>query len=673
MTIFIILIGIVLILWGLANVFYGYRFYRVTILMVFAIIGVSSSFISLRESPNLVQILVPGLVAFLFGLAAYYLRSVILILAGGVILAIAAALPAVVFSLPETLGWILAISGLIVGSGLAYYFRQYAVYLVTAMWGASYAFSGITLIFLGRTFDALRALGSGLWLGLAAWLVLAGVGIFWQYRAQTQMAEPDQISPANQLRFWQTGLLALLVGVGVTGILGVIRTNSPFVTLNPPNLDDFEELSLDGYERLLVLAPHNDDEALGAAGLIMKAVEQGIEVHVVFMTNGDGFTFSTIQEFETLFPAAEDYIALGELRQQESINVLGMLGVPEENITFLGYPDAGAPSMWNENWSAENPYQSQFTQTSKSPYVNTYNPESEYSGEDLLGDIQAILEEIQPDIVAYPHGNDVHADHWGLYVFSRLALEINQFLDRNFNPDTFVYLVHRPDYPFPEGYDPQELLLPPTPIYNIYPAWYRLDLTPDQVELKEKALEEYKSQIDLLWALMSKFIRKNEVFTTHTTLPIPELATGDPSNPHTWRDSDGQKILAVQLDPTADILERALIPSADLKALYLARLSSDEIIACAEAADGPEPDVFYVLHMKGIGFEGVIHHVQDAEPTLSSDLAFLDRKYYACSSFSLDRLGNPEFIFAGAETEDLSSDTPLDHIAWQMVEIPAKP
>jgi hypothetical protein len=77
--------------------------------------------------------------------------------------------------------------------------------------------------------------------------------------------------------------------------------------------------------------------------------------------------------------------------------------------------------------------------------------------------------------------------------------------------------------------------------------------------------------------------------------------------------------------------------------------------------------------MKGIGFEGVIHHVQDAEPTLSSDLAFLDRRYYACSSFSLDKLGNPVFIFAGVETEDLSSDVPIDHIAWQMVEIPQNP
>jgi hypothetical protein len=100
----VILIGVVLILWGLANVFFGCRFYRITLLVAFGILGASLSFIFLRESPNYLQILIPGLVTFLFGLAAYYLKDAILILAGGIILAIVAAVPALVFSLPETVG-----------------------------------------------------------------------------------------------------------------------------------------------------------------------------------------------------------------------------------------------------------------------------------------------------------------------------------------------------------------------------------------------------------------------------------------------------------------------------------------------------------------------------------------------------------------------------------------
>ena len=49
----VILIGVVLILWGLANVFFGYRFYRVTLLVVFGILGAS---LVLFTSENLLTI-----------------------------------------------------------------------------------------------------------------------------------------------------------------------------------------------------------------------------------------------------------------------------------------------------------------------------------------------------------------------------------------------------------------------------------------------------------------------------------------------------------------------------------------------------------------------------------------------------------------------------------------
>ena len=137
--------------------------------------------------------------AFLFGLAAYYLRSAILILAGGIILAIVTVVPAVVFSLSETFGWILAASGLIIGTGLPYFFRQYTIFLVTAMWGASFALSGVTLIFLGKTFDALRSLGSGTWIAMSVWLVLMGLGVYWQYQGHAKMAELTQTSDLDFL------------------------------------------------------------------------------------------------------------------------------------------------------------------------------------------------------------------------------------------------------------------------------------------------------------------------------------------------------------------------------------------------------------------------------------------------------------------------------------------
>ncbi len=88
---------------------------------------------------------------------------------------------------------------------------------------------------------------------------------------------------------------------------------------------------------------------------------------------------------------------------------------------------------------------------------------------------------------------------------------------------------------------------------------------------------------------------------------------------------------------------------------------------------GSRARYFFCSAIERHRFRWGIDHAQDGEPTQTSDLDFLDRKYYACSTFSLVGLGNPVFIFAGAETEELASDTPLDHIAWQMVEIPQNP
>ena len=42
-----------------------------------------------------------------------------------------------------------------------------------------------------------------------------------------------------------------------------------------------------GSADVLVLAPHPDDEVLMAAGVIDRAVKQGLRVEVVLRTNGD--------------------------------------------------------------------------------------------------------------------------------------------------------------------------------------------------------------------------------------------------------------------------------------------------------------------------------------------------------------------------------------------------
>lgn len=103
-------------------------------------------------------------------------------------------------------------------------------------------------------------------------------------------------------------------------------------------------------DRVLVFAPHNDDETLATGEFIKKSIENGTRVKVVFMTNGDGFKQALELDNFNLHPKKEDYINFGYTRQKESINALNYLGLKEENIIFLGYPDGGLNHLWATNW-----------------------------------------------------------------------------------------------------------------------------------------------------------------------------------------------------------------------------------------------------------------------------------------------------------------------------------
>jgi len=67
-------------------------------------------------------------------------------------------------------------------------------------------------------------------------------------------------------------------------------------------------------ERLLVVAPHPDDETLGAGGLIQRVVARGGEVRIVLVTAGDGYVEAVTHETGQLRPAASAYIGYGERR-----------------------------------------------------------------------------------------------------------------------------------------------------------------------------------------------------------------------------------------------------------------------------------------------------------------------------------------------------------------------
>ncbi len=110
--------------------------------------------------------------------------------------------------------------------------------------------------------------------------------------------------------------------------------------------------------RLLIIAPHSDDETISSAGLIQRVLAQGGEVRVVLVTNGDGSFSGTIVELRKIYLTSREYILAGRSRQQESLRAMQALGVPAEHLVFLSYPDRGTSLLWRDHWSNANPYRS---------------------------------------------------------------------------------------------------------------------------------------------------------------------------------------------------------------------------------------------------------------------------------------------------------------------------
>jgi LmbE family N-acetylglucosaminyl deacetylase len=85
--------------------------------------------------------------------------------------------------------------------------------------------------------------------------------------------------------------------------------------------------------RIVIVAPHMDDEALACGGLIAKLPHKD-EIHIIYATDGMKSPAPIIPGRDKISPD------LGKTRMQESIAAMKFLGVPEQNLHFLCLPEA---------------------------------------------------------------------------------------------------------------------------------------------------------------------------------------------------------------------------------------------------------------------------------------------------------------------------------------------
>ncbi len=121
--------------------------------------------------------------------------------------------------------------------------------------------------------------------------------------------------------------------------------------------------------RVLVLAPHPDDETLGCGGVLVRHREQGDPVRVVFAT--DGAAGDPLGYY-----VGSDYL---ELRREEARQAGTILGL--EDLVFWDYPDGRLAEAG-----------------------------------DLAERLGTLFETYRPDIIYRPSAREVHPDHWALGV-----------------------------------------------------------------------------------------------------------------------------------------------------------------------------------------------------------------------------------------------------------------
>ena len=273
------------------------------------------------------------------------------------------------------------------------------------------------------------------------------------------------------------------------------------------NLEPLDKAALCG--RLLVIAPHCDDETIGCYNLMQTVLENGGEVMVVLLTNGDGRNLAIRLFARKLFPSSEDYLRFGRTRRLETITAMSHLGLDESNIIFLGFPDSGLKSMLTKNVLAETPFYSRYTKSSEVPYDDSYQGFVTYAGNILLAGLEEIIAGFQPDIIAYPNQGDKHPDHMAANLFVRAALSRLDYQPRQ----QLTYLVHHARWPAITKNSAKSSLLPPRKLANNEINWHALVMTPEQIEDKRAAMSEYKTQLP--WLTLHSFIRKNELFAVY--------------------------------------------------------------------------------------------------------------------------------------------------------------
>lgn len=451
-------------------------------------------------------------------------------------------------------------------------------------------------------------------------------------------------------------------------------------------------------DRLLVLAPHPDDEVLGAGGLIQEAVELGVPVRVCFLTMGDNneLAFMFVRKHPVVMPGAVR--RMGETRMREAKEAARRMGLdPERDLVFLGYPDYGTLRIWEDHWRDVTPLRSMLTRATAVPYAEARTPGAAYAGEDVLEDLTEVIREFRPTYVAMPSAADQNVDHRALYLFARVALWDLE-AEGNPEPERLAYPVHYPHWPTPRRLHP-ELEQEPPPFLEGSDEieWQVHSLAPWQVTNKLEAVKAHRSQCLYSSGYLTSFVRTSEWFGDFGDIVLPggvgedrvpdgdtgawsqddaflgELASEDAAWGRIAEQQDEEAAETAAVD--CDFLDRRI--SSDGANLTVVCKFSRPVPAKAatslrfygwrqDAPFGQMPKIH--VRMAARKVKGVTDLDRKLDPGAVTVPAGLLGDEVGVT-VPLELLGNPEKLLVSASVS--SGEMPLDWAAWRAVDLGA--
>lgn len=195
---------------------------------------------------------------------------------------------------------------------------------------------------------------------------------------------------------------------------------------------------LDLPRRLLVIAPHPDDESLGCGGLIARNAASGGSVCTVFVTDG-----GASHPGSRLWPRAR----LARQREEEAVSALSVLGAGDEPRYFLQLPDADMPSPRDLDWVL------------------------------AKAQLQAIIDNFRPDLALVPWRRDPHRDHRDSWELASRAIS-----GSNSQIEMLEYAIWLPEFGVSTDHpEPGEV------------AEWRINIA-DWLHLKNEAVMAHRSQ-----------------------------------------------------------------------------------------------------------------------------------------------------------------------------------